>query len=215
MTAGWTPAMLLWFFRSVVWGYLCADDLPVVGWCGRYGQRKYCSLCCRYSRNKFFNCTESGDHITNSSFLGLRFWSNYVSYYFCTFITGTGQSYQTCILLFNDVSHWRGCRPLAHGICSRPDYNVLLIHRSVAFIHSGDDVCMENIEIINSAWGGIEYRIYLSNILSDILRVLPLYAIRWIYQGCRRQGYSPHRSWIDNLLLLLPNQLAELYNFFC
>ena len=89
-----------------------------------------------------------------------------------------GQSYQTCILLFNDVSHWRGCRPLAHGICSRPDYNVLLIHRSVAFIHSGDDVCMENIEIINSAWGGIEYRIYLSNILSDILRVLPLYAIR-------------------------------------
>ena len=37
---------------------------------------------------------------------------------------------------------------------------------------------MENIEIINSAWGGIEYRIYLSNILSDILRVLPLYAIR-------------------------------------
>ena len=66
----------------------------------------------------------------------------------------------------------------SHGICSRPDYNVLLIHRSVAFIHSGDDVCMENIEIINSAWGGIEYRIYLSNILSDILRVLPLYAIR-------------------------------------
>ena len=66
----------------------------------------------------------------------------------------------------------------SNGICSRPDYNVLLIHRSVAFIHSGDDVCMENIEIINSAWGGIEYRIYLSNILSDILRVLPLYAIR-------------------------------------
>lgn len=75
-------------------------------------------------------------------FLGYAFEAIMFPTIFALFITGTGQSYQTCILLFNDVSHWRGCRPLAHGICSRPDYNVLLIHRSVAFIHSGDDVCM-------------------------------------------------------------------------
>ena len=68
--------------------------------------------------------------------------------------------------------------PLLMGYVADQSSMSFCIHCSATFIHCGDDVRMENIEIINSGWAGTGYRIYSSDILPDILRELPLYAIR-------------------------------------